>query len=238
MARKEKAALADLEVRIGYKFRDSELAARALTHLSAPATAGQGRLDSYQRLEFLGDRVLGLAVAQMLYEAYPQASEGELSMRLAALVRRETCADVAKEWDVGPHVVLGAGEAQAGGRKKEAILADICESLIGAVFVEAGFEAAQQLVVRSWRARMNAVAEPARDAKTAMQEWAQARGLNAPAYAEIGRSGPPHAPQFTMQVSLEGFEPSQGSASSKRAAEQAAAQAFMARWAGMDHTYD
>ena len=238
MARKEKAALADLEVRIGYKFRDSELAARALTHLSAPATAGQGRLDSYQRLEFLGDRVLGLAVAQMLYEAYPQASEGELSMRLAALVRRETCAEVAKEWDVGPHVVLGLGEAQAGGRKKEAILADICESLIGAVFVEAGFEAAQRLVARSWRARMNAVAEPARDAKTAMQEWAQARGLNAPAYAEIARSGPPHAPQFTMQVSLEGFEPSQGSAPSKRAAEQAAAQAFMARRAGMDHTHD
>jgi ribonuclease III len=227
MARKEKAALADLEVRIGYKFRDSELAARALTHLSAPSMAGQGRLDSYQRLEFLGDRVLGLVVAQMLYEAFPQASEGELSMRLAALVRRETCAEVAKEWDVGPHVVLGLGEAQAGGRKKEAILADICESLIGAVFVEAGFEAAHRLVAQSWRARMHAVAEPARDAKTAMQEWAQARGLNAPAYAEIARSGPAHAPQFTIQVSLEGFEPSQGSASSKRAAEQAAAQAFL-----------
>ena len=228
MAKKEKAALADLENRIGYKFRDAELAARALTHLSAPATAGQGRLESYQRLEFLGDRVLGLAIAQMLYEAYPQASEGELSMRLAALVRRETCAEVAKEWEVGPHVVLGLGEAQAGGRKKAAILADICESLIGAVFIDAGFAAARDLVVRSWRARMHA-AEPARDAKTAMQEWAQARALNAPHYVEIGRSGPPHAPLFIMQVSLEGYEPSQGSAPSKRAAEQAAAQAFMAR---------
>jgi ribonuclease-3 len=237
MARKEKAALADLEARLGYAFQDSDLAARALTHLSAPTTGPQGRLDSYERLEFLGDRVLGLAVAQMLYEAYPQASEGELSMRLAALVRRETCAEVAKEWEVGPHVVLGLGEAQAGGRKKAAILADICESLIGAVFVEGGFKAARQVVVRSWRGRMNAVAEPERDAKTAMQEWAQARALNAPTYVEIERSGPPHAPQFTIQVSLEGFAPAQGSATSKRAAEQAAAQAFMTR-AMADNLYE
>jgi ribonuclease III len=230
MARKERAALADLEARLGYEFQDRELAARALTHLSAPTSGPQGRLDSYQRLEFLGDRVLGLAVAQMLYEAYPQASEGELSMRLAALVRRETCAEVAKEWDVGPHVVLGLGEAQAGGRKKAAILADICESLIGTVFVEGGFEPARQLVVRSWRARMHAVAEPERDAKTAMQEWAQGRALPAPTYVEVERSGPPHAPQFVMQVVLKGYEPMQGTAPSKRAAEQAAAKAFMTRW--------
>lgn len=238
MARKEKAALADLEARIGYEFRDPELAARALTHLSAATTGAQGRLESYQRLEFLGDRVLGLAVAQMLYEAYPQASEGELSMRLAALVRRETCAEVAREWEVGRHVVLGLGEAHAGGRKKAAILSDICESLIGAVFVEAGFDVARQAIARSWRARMHAVAEPERDAKTAIQEWAQARALNAPSYLEIARSGPPHAPQFTMQVSVEGFEPAQGSARSKRAAEQAAAQAFMARWAGADNPHE
>jgi ribonuclease-3 len=234
MARKEKATLRDLEARLGYTFRDADLAARALTHLSAPTTGGQGRLDSYQRLEFLGDRVLGLAIAEMLYEAFPQASEGELSMRLAALVRRETCADVARQWEVGPHVVLGLGEAQAGGRKKAAILADIAESLIGAVFVEAGFEAAQQLIARAWRARMNAVDEPERDAKTAMQEWAQARALRAPTYSEVDRSGPPHAPQFTIQVALEGFEPARGSASSKRGAEQAAAQAFMARHAGTE----
>jgi ribonuclease-3 len=236
MARKQKAALGELEAKLGYEFRDAELAARALTHLSAPATAGQGRLDSYQRLEFLGDRVLGLAVAEMLYEAFPQASEGELSMRLAALVRRETCAEVAKEWEVGPHVVLGVGEAQAGGRKKAAILADIAESLIGAVFVEAGFEAARKVIAKAWRARMDAVEEPERDAKTAMQEWAQARALAAPSYLEIDRSGPPHAPQFTIQVSLEGFEPSHGSASSKRGAEQAAARAFMARQAGLENS--
>jgi ribonuclease III len=234
MARKEKAPLADLEARLGYAFKDSELAARALTHLSAPATGGQNRLDSYQRLEFLGDRVLGLAVAAMLYDAFPQASEGALSIRLAALVRRETCAEVAREWEVGPHVVLGVGEAQAGGRKKAAILADIAESLIGAVFLEAGFEAARDLIARAWRPRMDAADAPERDAKTAMQEWAQARALHAPNYAEVDRTGPAHAPQFTIQVSLEGYEPTHGVASSKRAAEQAAALAFMARHAGTE----
>jgi ribonuclease-3 len=234
MARKEKAALADLEARLGYKFRDPELATRALTHLSAAGAGAEGRLQSYQRLEFLGDRVLGLAIAQMLYETYPQASEGALSMRLAALVRRETCAEVAKEWEVGAQVVLGPGEAHGGGRKKAAILSDVCESLIGAAFIEAGYDVARQVVERSWRARMHAAAEPARDAKTAMQEWAQARALRAPRYVEIDRSGPPHAPRFTIEVSLDGYEPAQGSAASKRAAEQVAAQAFMARCASAD----
>src|SRR5260370_36577624 len=146
MAWKEKVALADLEARLDYKVRDPALAARALTHLSAAAGV-KGRLDSYQRLEFLGDRVLGLAVAEMLYEAFPQASEGELSMRLAALVRRETCADVAKEWDVGPHIVLGPGEAETGGRKKGPVLSGIRESLIGPVFIAAGLAVARRLIV-------------------------------------------------------------------------------------------
>jgi ribonuclease III len=230
MSKRQKVALADLEARLGHIFRDPSLATRALTHLSAPAAGVQGRVQSYQRLEFLGDRVLGVVVAEMLYQAYPQASEGELSMRLAKLVRRETCAAVAEEWDVGPHVVMGQGEARAGGRKKAAILSDVCESIIGAVFLDAGFEAARELVTRSWRARMDADVEPERDAKTAMQEWAQARALAAPRYVEVARSGPAHAPQFVMQVVLEGYEPELGEASSKRAAEQAAAQAFLARW--------
>ena len=232
MTKKAKVELAALEARIGHHFRDRDLVARALTHLSAPAAGGPGRAQSYQRLEFLGDRVLGVVVAQMLYEAYPQASEGELSMRLAKLVRRETCAAVAEEWDVGPHVAMGQGEARAGGRKKAAILSDICESIIGAVFLDAGFEAARELVTRCWRARMDADVEPERDAKTAVQEWAQARALAAPRYVEVARSGPAHAPQFVMQVVLDGYEPEQGEASSKRAAEQAAAQAFLARWSG------
>ena len=231
MTRRPKAEFATLEARLGYAFRDASLAQRALTHVSAPVTSGQGRGHSYQRLEFLGDRVLGVVVAHMLYEAYPNATEGELSMRLAKLVRRETCAAVAEEWDVGPHVVMGQGEARGGGRKKAAILSDICESLIGAIFLDSGFDAARDLIVRSWRARMTADIEPERDAKTAVQEWAQARSLPAPRYVEAARSGPAHMPHFVMHVLLEGFEPEAGEASSKRAAEQAAAQAFLDRWA-------
>ena len=146
-----------------------------MTHLSAQSAGGQGRAQSYQRLEFLGDRVLGVAIAGRLYQAFPQASEGELSMRFAKLVRRETCAEIAAQWDVGPHVALGLGEARGGGRKKAAILSDVCESLIGAVFVDGGFEAAEALVLRAWGDRI--AADAARDAKTAVQEWAQSRAL-------------------------------------------------------------
>src|SRR5271165_6215414 len=225
MNKRAKAELADLEARLGYRFRDQNLASLALTHLSAQVAGGR----SYQRLEFLGDRVLGLVVADRLYTAFPLASEGELSMRLAKLVRRETCAAIAAEWDVGPHVVLGLGEARGGGRKKMAILSDVCESLIGAVFVDGGFEAARDLILRGWGPRLTADAEPARDAKTAVQEWAQGRGLPAPRYEEAARSGPAHAPLFVMRVVLEGYDPEIGEATSKRAAEQAAAQAFLER---------
>ncbi len=229
MIKRATAGLSTLESRLGYRFRDSGLAAVALTHLSSQSTAGPGRTQSYQRLEFLGDRVLGVVIADCLYATFPQASEGELSIRFAKLVRRETCAEIAAEWDVGPHVVLGAGEAHGGGRKKAAILSDVCESLIGAVFVDGGYEAARALVVRAWGARLAAAAEPARDAKTTLQEWAQARALAAPAYEEVSRIGPDHAPQFVMRVIVTGFQPEQGGASSKRAAEQAAAQAFLDR---------
>lgn len=225
MNKRVRAEFSDLEARLGYRFRDQELAELALTHLSAQAA---GR--SYQRLEFLGDRVLGVVVAAQLYNAFPQASEGELSIRLAKLVRRETCAEIAAEWDVGPHVALGPGEARGGGRKKIAILSDVCESLIGAVYVDGGFEAARALILRAWGGRLTAEAEPARDAKTAVQEWAQARALAAPRYEEVSRSGPDHEPHFVMRVLLPGYEPEIGAAKSKRAAEQAAAQAFLDRW--------
>jgi ribonuclease III len=230
MATRARPSLADLETRLGYRFKDDALARRALSHISSFSAGGlEGRLGSYERLEFLGDRVLGLVVADMLYEAFPQATEGELSIRLAALVRREACAEIAAAWDVGPHLSLGSGEAQAGGRKKGTILADACESLIGAIFLDGGFAASRDVIVSAWAPRMRAVLSPARDAKTLLQEWAQARALGAPNYQEIGRSGPDHAPQFTVRVSLRGYESEIGAASSKRAAEQAAAGAFMSR---------
>jgi len=230
MNKRVKAEFSELEAQLGYRFRNASLAARALTHLSARTAAAEDRAQSYQRLEFLGDRVLGVVVAEHLYTAFPRASEGELSIRFAKLVRRETCAEVAVEWAVGRHVVLGVAEAQAGGRKKAAILADVCESLIGAVFVDGGFEAARALILRAWGRRLTAEAEPARDAKTALQEWAQGRALAAPRYEEAARSGPDHAPHFVMRVVVSGYEPERGEARSKRAAEQAAAQAFLDRW--------
>jgi ribonuclease-3 len=173
---------------------------------------------------------LGLVVSEMLYEAFPDAPEGDLSVRLARLVRREACAEVAEGWDVGPHVEMGQGEARGGGRKKAAILGDVCESLIGAVFLDGGFDAARALVRRHWENRMRADAAPIQDAKTAVQEWAQARGLATPLYSEVERSGPAHLPRFVMQVALDGFAPERGEASSKRAAEQEAAKAFLDRW--------
>ena len=142
-------------------------------------------------------------------------------------MRRETCAEIAVQWDVGPHVALGIGQARGGGRKNAAILSDVCESLIGAVFVDGGFEAARALIVGAWGERI--AADVVRDAKTAVQEWAQSRALPAPRYEEVERSGPDHGPHFVMRVVVEGFEPELGAAASKRAAEQAAAQAFLDR---------
>jgi ribonuclease III len=212
-----------LETLIGHKFADRDLAFRALTHMSGAT----GRLTSYQRLEFLGDRVLGLVVAEMLYASFPDAEEGELSRRLADLVRRESCAEVAREWGVESHIRLGEGERHAS--NKVAILSDVCESLIGAVFLDAGYTAAKDVVVRAFEPLMRAPRRPLRDPKTTLQEWAQARSLDAPLYREVARAGPHHAPEFTMSVVVAGFEPAEAKGASKRGAEQAAALSFIAR---------
>lgn len=222
------AALAAVEARLGHAFTDRGLLAQALTHISA-LPSDRSRIGSYQRLEFLGDRVLGLVVSAMLYEAFPNAEEGEMSRRLAALVRRETCAEVAREWEVGPALILGDSEAGAGGRAKPAILSDACEALIGAVFLEGGFGQAEAIVRGAWTERMRQPTRPLQDPKTALQEWAQGRGRPTPAYRETERKGPAHAPVFTLSVTVEGCAPAQGSGTSKRAAEQAAAETFLKR---------
>ncbi|HLH12644.1 MAG TPA: ribonuclease III [Methylovirgula sp.] len=212
-----------LETRIGHRFTNRDLAALALTHISGAS----GRRESYQRLEFLGDRVLGLVVAELLYASFPEAEEGELSRRLADLVRRETCAEVAREWGVEAHLRLGEGERQAS--NKVTILSDVCESLIGAVFLDADYAAAKDVIVRAFEPLMRAPRRPLRDPKTALQEWAQARGLEAPLYREVGRAGPHHAPEFTISVTVTGFASAEAKGSSKRGAEQAAALQFLAR---------
>jgi ribonuclease III len=220
-----------LQQRIGHCFADTSLLERALTHVSALSAQAQAqrRVDSYQRLEFLGDRVLGLAVSCMLYEAFPAAEEGELSRRLADLVRKETCADVARDWGVGDALRLGEGEAQTGGATKNALLGDACEAILGAVFLDAGYPAAEALVRRFFEPKMLNPLRPLRDPKTALQEWAQARGLPPPAYRQTDRFGPDHAPRFVIEVHVNGFTPEQAEGTSKRFAEQAAARNFLER---------
>ena len=217
-----------LEERVGYRFKDGALLDCALTHISALKGA-RNRAGSYQRLEFLGDHVLGLVISDVLFRAFPKADEGELSRRLADLVRKETCAEIAVTIELGAAIKLGSSEANAGGRKRPAILADVCEALIGAVYLDGGYPAAEGLVERLWQVRMQATAQPLRDSKTVLQEWAQARGLPTPVYREVARTGPDHSPEFRVAVQLPNFAAAEGSGRSKRGAEQAAAAAMLAR---------
>ena len=226
--RRRKRGASALESRIGYHFVEADMLESALTHISALKGA-RNRASSYQRLEFLGDHVLGLVISDMLYRTFPKADEGELSRRLADLVRKETCAEVARAIDLGAAIRVGASEANAGARSRPAILADVCEALIGAVYLDGGYKAAEGLVERLWEVRLRATAQPLRDPKTVLQEWAQARGLPTPVYREVARSGPDHNPEFRVAVQLPTFGPTEGVARSKRAAEQAAAAAMLAR---------
>jgi ribonuclease-3 len=229
MSRKAKDRTA-LEEKIGFKFADKALLERALTHISALSGGAHNRTSSYQRLEFLGDHVLGLVISDMLYRAFPKANEGELSRRFADLVRKEACADVARAMELGPALKLGNSESHAGGRLRTTILGDACEALIGAVFLDGGYQAAEVLVGRFWKERMLRPLRPLRDPKTMLQEWAQARGLPTPAYRELARTGPHHDPEFRVAVALPDRPPAEGLGSSKRAAEQNAAAAMLERF--------
>ncbi len=214
--------------RIGHDFARPELLVRALTHGSF---SSETRPDN-QRLEFLGDRVLGLVVAEAMLAADPEATEGQLAPRFNALVRKETCADVAREVDLGTVLKLGRSEMLSGGRRKQALLGDAMEAVIAAVYLDGGFEAAREMILRLWGKRIETVEADARDAKTSLQEWAQARGLKPPRYVETGREGPDHAPEFTIEAQLETGETAAARAASKRAAEQAAAKALLERLGG------
>jgi ribonuclease III len=217
----------ELEERIGHSFAEKSLLESALTHISA--LSGKSRAGSYQRLEFLGDHVLGLVVSDMLYRAFPNADEGELSKRLADLVRKESCADVAKSLGLFDDIKLGSVGASASARLRKSVLGDICEAVIGAVFLDGGYAAAAQFVERNWTERMRKPRRPLRDPKTVLQEWAQGKGLPTPVYREIERTGPHHDPQFRVAVDLPGLEPAEGIGGSKRAAEKVAASAMIAR---------
>lgn len=223
------ADLAAFAARLGHEFSKPDLLMRAVTHSSISSPT---RPDN-QRLEFLGDRVLGLVMAEALLAADPKASEGRLAPRFNALVRKETCADVAREIGLGDVLKLGRSEMMSGGRRKDALLGDAMEAVIAAVYLDGGFDAARSLILRLWAKRIAGVETDARDPKTALQEWAQARGMTPPGYVELGRSGPDHQPVFTVEARLENGEVERAEAGTKRAAEQAAARALLARMESM-----
>jgi ribonuclease-3 len=213
---------------LGHDFAEPALLEEALTH---PSAGGPARPDN-QRLEFLGDRVLGLCVAEALFDAYPAEAEGTLAPRLNALVRRETLAEIADEIGLGQHLRLGRSENVSGGRRKKAILADAMEAVIAALYLDGGQEAARRFIRRHWEARMRAASTAPQDAKTRLQEWAQARGQTPPGYRTVARSGPDHAPRFTIEASLASGETATAEAETKKTAEQAAARALLDRLAG------
>lgn len=215
--------MAEAAARLGHDFARPELLIEALTHPSM-----MGELDN-QRLEFLGDRVLGLVIAEALLAQDPAADEGRLAPRLNALVRKETCAEVAAALDLGGALRMGRSEMLSGGRRKTALLGDAMEAVIAAIYLDAGFDAARTLVLRHWGDRIADARAQAADAKTALQEWAQARGMKLPTYADLDRSGPDHAPVFSVAVRLEDGQGAEASAPSKRAAQQRAAEALLAR---------
>lgn len=218
-----KDRLAMLEQRLGHHFKSLDLLRQALTHSSASGESSRNN----ERMEFLGDRVLAFLVADLLLHHYPDASEGDLALRLNALVRRETCAAVALEVELGACLILGHAEAASGGQDKPVILGDACEAVIGALYLDGGMQAARAFVEACWTPRLVGLTAAPSDAKSALQEWSQARKLGTPVYSVIRREGPDHAPVFVIEVQLPGHAPSCGAGASKREAERAAALAML-----------
>ncbi len=213
-----------LEQKLGHHFSSPELLKRALTHASADAVL------SNERLEFLGDRVLGLIVAEKLHTLYPDDAEGALALKFNALARGAACAKAAEAAGLADHIVLAASERASGGRGKPAILSGACEAVIAALYLDGGMAAARAFVERYWTQMFDTLGTDMRDAKTRLQEWAQGPGKSgAPVYSLISRDGPDHAPRFIVEVSVSGLAPERGEGGSKREAEQDAAQKLLAR---------
>jgi len=220
-------ALAALEQSLGHSFANPSLLEQALIHSSA----GEGRKGATdnERLEFLGDRVLALVVAELLMDRFPAAKEGELGRRLTALVQRDALSAVASDIDLGRFLVVGALDAATGGAENANVLADACEAVIAALYIDGGIDAAKRFIATAWQQQIAAVAELPVEPKTALQEWAQGRGKPLPTYRVISRTGHAHNPVFEVEVAVEGHEPAGARGSSKRAAEKAAAQILLDR---------
>jgi len=226
--------LAELSGGLGHDFAHPELVAEALTHRSALDRRAELKAafpHGNERLEFLGDRVLSLVMADQLLRRFPREREGELARRHAALVRAETLVEIASAIRLGIHIRLGDSERAHGDVVKPTIMADALEALLGAVFLDAGYDAAATCVQRLWGERLSRQTAAPRDPKTALQEWAQARRLPLPAYREVDREGPPHSPVFVVDVTIKGHEPARGHGGSKREAERLAAMTLLDRLA-------
>ncbi len=219
--------LSGLAEALGHRFTDPSLLRFAVTHSSV---AGRGALAN-ERLEFLGDRVLGVVIADLLYRRFPAEDEGHLARRFAVLVSRETLAQVAGQIGLAPYLSLARGEEDSGGRANPAILADACEAVIAALYLDGGLEAARRFIEGAWTELIEQE-RPPQDPKTALQEWAQGAGRKLPSYVVIGSEGPPHDPLFTVEVRVEGLPPTTATGRSKRAAEQAAAAEALRRALG------
>lgn len=219
------AAVAQLEENLGYRFTERKRLEMALTHSSVGSKARDN-----ERFEFLGDRVLGLLTAERLLEQYPDAVEGDLSPRFHALVDKAACAKAARLMGIGPALRLSPGESKSGGREKDTILADACEAVMAALYLDGGLDAARTAFVRFWS---EGLAHPpsatAKDPKSALQEWAQSRGRPVPNYTVVSRQGPDHAPRFTVEAKVDGADPIRAEGRSRQEAEKAAAAAMLTR---------
>ncbi len=209
-----------LEAKLGHKPANPGLFERALTH----ASYGE---DNYERLEFLGDRVLGLTIADWLYGLFPDEPEGNLSRRLNVLVSRETCASVARELGVAPYLILGKQALADGAFDSDNILGDAVESLIGALWLDGGLEAARRFIREAWADRVDSREKAPKHPKSALQEWAASNNRKPPAYELVDRSGPHHAPTFVVKVSIRGAGEAEAEGLSKQEAETAAAEALL-----------
>lgn len=214
-------SLAELEKALQYNFKDKTLLEIALTHSST------GEKYNYERLEFLGDRVLGLIIASLLYDRFPEEKEGDLAKRLASLVQGTTLAKLSMQINLSDYINFSEAENAAGGAQNEHILADVFEAVIGALYRDGGYEPCRKLIEREWKDVLHVMKKPPQHPKTAVQEWAQAKGLPVPLYEIIDQTGPDHAPVFNVSMTLPGFQPVSAQGKSRAEAEKQAAKAFL-----------
>ncbi len=210
-----------LQAITGYEFRDTHFLERALTHSSTNDDY------NYQRLEFLGDRVLGLVMAHALFEEFRGEDEGGLAKRHTALVQGKTCSLVGEAHDIADFIIFSESELNAGGKNNKNIIGDVVESLLGAIYVDGGYEKAQKVILKLWGDNIKTLKEAPQDPKTQLQEWVQARGLDLPRYDIVGKSGPDHAPVFLIQVIVQGADPVTAEGTSRRQAEKTAARTMI-----------